>query len=340
MKPKQLMSFLSTALRIRKPVLIVGAPGIGKTEIGLAAAREAGMSVIVSHPVISDPTDFKGLPYAKPDADVATFLPYDELADALRAKEPTAWVIDDIGQAPNAVQAALMQLLLARRINGKRLPDCVTFLAMTNRRQDRAGVTGLLEPVKSRFATIIELETDVDAVCAIAAERKWHPTVPAFLRLRPELLHRFEPTADMTNSPCPRSWSNVSAWMNANVPRAMLHEVMAGAVGGAAAGEFVAFVDMLSELPHPDQIILDPLNAPLPSSPSLMFAVASALASLATEANFAAIFKYAKRLPEEYAVYLCRDAQRRNPGVTASPAWMEYVTGALGRLVMGDTSNA
>ncbi len=50
---------------------------------------------------------------------------------ATRAMTPVC-LLDDLGQAPPAVQAAAMQLLLARRVNGHAVSDHVTFLAATN----------------------------------------------------------------------------------------------------------------------------------------------------------------------------------------------------------------
>ena len=41
-----------------------------------------------------------------------------------------------------------------------RRSDQVTFIACTNRKTDMAGVTGILEPVKSRFISISELTRD------------------------------------------------------------------------------------------------------------------------------------------------------------------------------------
>ncbi len=75
----------------------------------------------------------------------------------MTATKLTACFIDDLGQATPAVQAAAMQLILARTLNGHRVSDHVVFIAATNRRTDRAGVSGILEPVKSRFATLVEL---------------------------------------------------------------------------------------------------------------------------------------------------------------------------------------
>ena len=115
---------------------------------------------------MNDPTDYKGLPaLPRPGDTEATFIPFGELSRAINATRPTVWFFDDLGQASPAVQAACMQLVLARRINGHALPDCITFVACTNRRADRAGVSGILEPVKSRFVSIVNLEPDIDSWC-------------------------------------------------------------------------------------------------------------------------------------------------------------------------------
>ncbi len=112
------------------------------------------------HPVVSDPTDFKGLPGII--GDKAEFLPFGDLRQMIEADKPTIVFLDDLGQAPAVVQAACMQLLLARQINGKKISGHIVFIAATNRREDRAGVTGILEPVKSRFKTILDLEVSAD----------------------------------------------------------------------------------------------------------------------------------------------------------------------------------
>jgi len=155
--PSQLTTLLTGYFSIREPVLVTGAPGIGKSDIIAQAATANGMGLLISHPVTADPTDAKGLPWPVQGSDHATFLPFGDLYQAINATSPMVWFLDDLGQASPAVQAAFMQLLLARRVNGHALPECVTFAAATNRRIDRAGVSGILEPVKSRFASIVEL---------------------------------------------------------------------------------------------------------------------------------------------------------------------------------------
>lgn len=191
MKPSQLSRLLTAAIPAGLPVLIKGAPGVGKSAIVEQAAAEVGADMILSHPAVSDPTDAKGLPWVGKDGESATFLPFGELAQAIKADRPTVWFLDDLGQAPPAVQASYMQLLLARRVNGHKLPDCVTFVAATNRRTDRAGVSGILEPVKSRFAAIVELEADLDEWCKWAIAQELPPELIAFLRFQPHSLSSF-----------------------------------------------------------------------------------------------------------------------------------------------------
>ena len=184
MKPSHLSTYLELAIRNRTPVLITGAPGIGKSDIVGQAAAKAGYELIVEHPVVADPTDYKGIPWVDKDGN-ANFVPIGNLARMMQATSPTVVLLDDIGQAMLAVQAAVMQLLLARRVNDKLIPDCVTFLAATNRRTDRAGVTGLLEPVKSRFVSIINLDVDLEDWVKWALANNLPTELIAFIRFRP-----------------------------------------------------------------------------------------------------------------------------------------------------------
>lgn len=335
-RPKQLAEILVGCINSRLNVLVTGAPGVGKSDIVAQAAAQAGADVILSHPVVSDPTDAKGLPWKVDGRDAATFLPYGELERALNSTKPTVWFLDDLGQATPAVQASYMQLLLARRVNGHVLPDCVVFVAATNRRQDRAGVSGILEPVKSRFATIVELQPTLEDWVEWALGADVASEVMAFMRFRPELLHKFAPTQDLSNSPCPRTWSHVSRLLNLGLAGAAELAAVAGAVGEGAAGEFVAFLREARTLPDIDSILASPETAPLPDQPSTLYAVVSGLASRATAKNFPAIATYAQRLSAaghgEFSVLLLRDTTRRERGAFESKAFIDLMRADNGKL--------
>lgn len=333
---------LRAFIKARKPVLLTGAPGIGKTDVAELAATLEAHDLIVSHPVVSDPTDAKGLPWIAPDGQSATFLPFGELHRAINADMPTVWLIDDIGQASPATQASFMQLLLARRINGHMLPEHVTFVAATNRRTDRAGVSGILEPVKSRFATIVEVETHIDDWSNWAMGKSIAPELIAFLRFRPDLLHQFTATQDLVNQPSPRTWSHVASIITFKLSPNVEFEALKGAVGEGPASEFLAFLRIYRSMPNLDAIILDPMKAVIPDDMSTLWAVSTGLAAKVNDTNFARIVQYAERLQQgkhgEFAALLIRDCVRRSPKLCNTTTFIKLTSSdsAFGRLIMGN----
>ena len=182
MKATELKNVLKDAIQNREQLLIVGPPGIGKSDLVKQVCQELNADVIISHPAVSDPTDYKGLPSKAEGGDHASFLPFGETWQAINANKLTVWFIDDLGQSSEAVQKALMQLLLGRRLNGHLLSDKVVFVGATNDVGQRAGVTGLLEPVKSRWDSIVHLEPNLDDWCSWAFSNNMPPELIAFLR--------------------------------------------------------------------------------------------------------------------------------------------------------------
>ena len=120
MRPKLLKRAVEFCIGSRMPVLIKGQPGVGKTSIIEQVAKKKGFDLIISHPVVSNPTDFKGLPFPSREKNKADFLPFGDLLKIMNADKPTVFFLDDLGQASAQVQASAMQLLLAREINGKK----------------------------------------------------------------------------------------------------------------------------------------------------------------------------------------------------------------------------
>ena len=334
--PQQLFALLSAYIPKRLPVLITGPAGVGKSDIVDQVAKATGHDLLISHPVVEDPTDSKGLPF--PKGDIARFLPFGDLERALRATTPLLWFLDDLGQASPAVQAAKMQLLLARRIGEHVLPDCVTFVAATNRRGDNAGVTGILDPVISRFATVVELEPTIVDWTAWAVRNNVPVELIAFLRFRPDLLYVQKKSRDIENSASPRTWGFVAKTMGV-VPKELELISYAGSVGEAAAGELMSFLAIYRELPSPDAILLSPDSAPIPETPAALYAVSTALAAHSTEGNFDRVLTYNDRLIDvghgEFAALLARDAVRRKPELQNTHAFIRAQGGPLGQIIRG-----
>lgn len=328
MKASQLSAHLSWAFQNNFPVLIKGKPAIGKTDVVRQTCEGLGYELLTEITSISDPTDFKGQPFALNDTQ-ATFLPYSNLHKMLNTTEPLVVFLDDIGQATPAVQAALMQLLLLREVNGVRISDSVIFVGATNSKEDKAGVSGLLEPVKSRFSSIIEMEADLNDWVKWAVGKGNMPVeLIAFLRFRPELFHDFKPTKDLVNSPSPRTWSFVGRMMQKGLSLTDSHfyEVIKGSVGEAAAAEFVAFLKIYADLPDMDMVFMSPDKVDVPESAAVLYAISSVLASRITPSNADNAFKYIQRLPQEIGVATIKDTITRTPKVTNTKCYIAWAT--------------
>jgi hypothetical protein len=323
MKPTQLKAFLGHAIQHRQSVLIKARPGVGKSDIVEQTCKDAGVHLIISHPVVSDPTDYKGLPYASNGQ--ANFLPYGELHKIMIATEPTVFFLDDLGQAPPAVQAACMQLLLARQINGHAVSDHVTFIAATNRKEDKAAVSGLLEPVKSRFKSIVELDVNHEDWVRWALTIGNMPTeLISFIRFKPKILEEFHPTKDIVNTVSPRTVAAVGQWQNSGLDKSLYFEVFKGAAGEGFANEYTAFLNILKDLPNIDQILMNPDSVQVPKEPSVLCAVGGALASRVNDINATNVFSYIKRLPQEHAMACVKDMTIRKPEILQTRAYISF----------------
>lgn len=343
MKTTSLEKIVPAFFKANKPVLLAGQPGIGKTDIVESSAASIGAKLITSHPVVDDPTDYKGMPFPIKEADMAKFLPFGQLKEALDATVKTVWFFDDLGQASPMVQAAVMQLFLARKVNGHKLPDTVTLAAATNRVQDMAAVSPILEPLKSRFNAIIDVELDVQGWLAWAYRNKVSPTITSFIQFRPELLCVHKPTRNLVNSPSPRTWAKLSEnerlVYTEDFTEGEIVELNSGVIGEAAAAEYAAFCALAKEAPSLEGILLNPDKAPIPTNVSILYAVCEGLGRMTKKSNYSRIKKYTERLIEsgngEFAVMMTKTARKVEPGISNSSDYIELITGPLGNLIEG-----
>jgi hypothetical protein len=224
--------------------------------------------------------------------------------------------------------------------HGNKLPKCVSLIAATNERQHKAGVRGLLEPVKSRMVTIIRLIPDLEYWLEnFALPHGISPMLIAFLKINPEAFHNFAPTADLTNSPCARTWEHVSkidSWgMSAETERIAIE----GAVGATHGQMYRQFKLAHRSLVDVAEILKNPRTAPLPKSPGEMYAVAVSLARVAKRANFGAVATYTERLFDakhgEVSTLTIRTAVKLHPEVVLSEAYIRMQGGKYGEILTG-----
>jgi hypothetical protein len=340
MTPSQIRALLETLIPAREPVLLVGPPGIGKSDVASDVAASLGYDLIITHPVVEDPTDYKGMPAVVhgDGGPTASFLPFGELNRMLSATVPTVVMMDDLGQAPPAVQAAVMQLILARQINGRRISDHVSFIAATNRREDKAAVTGFIAPLLDRFTCVVPMEFNLDEWVRWGIQNRMPVELLAFARLQPTAILGYQKDPDgasggderrpaprggkeMRKSPTPRSVAGLGRLVNLGV---LDLDTLAGAAGEAFATAFLAFHATWSEIPDRNEIYLNPDSVPVPVRPDVLYALMGSLAFAANPVNFDQTVRYLARVPAEYSVACVKDAVARHRELTKTQAFIRW----------------
>jgi len=320
MKSSQVIPFVRKSVENNMPILVVGEPGVGKTQTIEQALEE--YDVYVRHAICMEPIDFRGLPCLfrneeDKNKSYAEFVPYGDLNIMLNADKPTVFFYDDLGQASQSVQKAMMQLFLQREVNGKRISDNIRFIAATNRRGDRAGVNGLITPLISRQKCVINFSVDVDDWVKWAHDNNMPPILIAFIHFRgQELLLDFDPNKvddngnDLVQQPSPRTVASVGDWMNLGYSPKTDMEIFEGAIGRAFTLEFAGFIDLFDELGDLPNSIANRAEGECPSSPASMYALASSLAQRCDADHRANIHEWCdSNFPAEFQQVLVLDAE-------------------------------
>lgn len=326
-KQGQIMSQdrLLKLMQANERVLLVGAPGCAKTARIAACAKQTGRKLLVMRVSLSERIDFGGCLIPDAAAGITRALPLELLRELQTTQVPTLFFADDLGQAPIDVQAALMKLF-----DEGELSENVLIWGATNRPGDKAGVTALCEPLRSRFALAFAIATpgvedkpdgatvlqpwkdECDAWCDWALDQDADPAIVAWHRSTTgRTLYAWKPHADPAmRLPDFRSWHTVIRLFKAGI--ADLSTVGA-AIGKGAAAEFLAFARLADKLPTPEQVWMDPDGAPVPaqSDPSSLYLAAGMLSAAVSDKTAGPFCRYIDRMPRVFAALAGRDAYRK-----------------------------
>lgn len=251
-------------------------------------------------------------------------LVWTRVKDVIETKEPSQKVYNievensHTYTVNNVCVHNCMQLILGRQINGFNVSDHVVFMAATNRRQDKAGVAGILEPVKSRFASIIELTPTHEDWIQWALKEGVNERVIAFVKTKPDILFAFEATSDLVNTPSPRTIVNASKIIDTIKDDLILRdELVAGAAGEGFAAEYAAYERVYDKIPSIDEIMHDPENATIPEGQHLdrLFAISVMCSNYMNAENYEQLYKYVSRLPRDFEFAVHTDASYRDNSI-------------------------
>ncbi|MFJ6986639.1 MULTISPECIES: AAA family ATPase [unclassified Streptomyces] len=287
-RPDDQLAALTLAVSADLPVLLWGEPGIGKTAALTQLAETLDLPLTTVIASVHEPSDFSGLPVVGDDPAVqgVPMAPPDWAVRLVRAGRGLLF-LDELSTAPPAVQAALLRLVLERRVGTLRLPPEVRIVAAANPRSSAADGWELSPPLANRFVHL-QWTHDPDVVVRGLGGTWPRATLPrldpgkvpssvAFARravcglltARPTLVHRLPNGETRRGSawPSPRSWEMtltlIAFATAAGSSREVLSLLVRGAVGDGAGLELMASLDRL-DLPDPEVVLADPAGVELP----------------------------------------------------------------------------
>ena len=250
--PNEAKSALKHCISMQRPVMMWGAPGIGKSDIVKQIGEEQERDVIDIRLPLWEPTDIKGIPYYNSKENTMTWAPPSELPSD--PKSTAIVFLDELNSAAPAVQAAAYQLILNRRVGTYKLPEGVAIVAAGNRETDKGVTYRMPSPLANRFVHL-ELRVDYEDWMQWATIHHVHPDVVGYCTFAKQDLYDFDPKSASRAFATPRSWSFVSQLLSDDLPESTLTDLVAGAVGEGLAVKFMNHRKVAAKLPNPSDIL-------------------------------------------------------------------------------------
>lgn len=205
----RLKDVLKVAYRARRPVLVEGETGIGKSEIIHEVANELGLECLILDLSLLEPPDLVGLPviesgrtrFATPSS-----LPTDGVGILM---------LEELNRAERYIQQPALQLLTARKLHEYTLPPGWSVCAAINPEEGDYQVSQLDPAMRARFL-YLSVYADLQSWLLWARANQIHPAI----------LHIAQNHEQFLQEVPPRSWSYVSDLLTAMNTEELEHRLL------------------------------------------------------------------------------------------------------------------
>lgn len=241
----------------QRPLLLLGAPGIGKTQIMEQTARECGIALVsytITHhtrqsaiglPFIQE-KDFGGRKKA-----VTEYTMSEIIASVYEKMEKTGLregilFIDEINCVSETLAPAMLQFLQCKTFGAHKVPEGWIIAAAGNPPEYNKSVREFDVVTMDRVRKI-EVEPDFDVWKEYAVSAGVHPAVLSYLNVRPSHFYQMENTVDGRQFATPRGWEDLSRmlevceWIGKTVDREVVIQYLQHE---RIAGEFANYLEL------------------------------------------------------------------------------------------------
>jgi hypothetical protein len=289
---------LAAAVRANIPVILWGAPGLGKTAQIMKFGSAWGFYVETVIGSNREAVDFLGFPA---DRDGVTSYLSLGWVERLRSAKKGLLFLDELSTAQPSVQKAMLRVLQERVVGETTLPDTVSIVAAANPPDIAVDGWDLASPMSNRLIHIdwhFDSEAWLDGLVSnfelSGAPRfeeilsrtdrslETRSMVAAFLKSRPDLIAPgvpSDPTIAGRAWPSPRSWTNfasVIAHLRKDDEEAVMIAAI-GSVGEGAGREFISWYET-ADLYNVYEVLDDPSIVDWTERPDRIYALVTSLA--------------------------------------------------------------
>lgn len=317
------------AIKADTPLTVLGPPGAGKTATFEALAREEGIGFVSKSLVHCDPTDVIGLP--KMEHGRTSYLPPDwiPLKEDKSKPERGILLLDDVPDAPKAVQASIYELVNNRRVSGCELKPGWLPVMLGNRSSDLSAAEPMSFALVNRGA-VVTYAPNAQDTAALAIMLGWGDPLPGYLAWSAATNHEHSPNMDKVAEgdyaqPTNRAFGNLSKAIGAGAAL----EQYSCYVGDATGARIYDYVKLLSTLPTMAAILTNPGKAPIPDSLGAQYAVAAGVARqvIVDPATASRLEPYVTRMAKALQTYYRQAVIRAKPSIVMSAGWQEWAGG-------------
>ena len=328
--PKDAVSGLKRLFNANKVPMLIGSPGIGKSDLINDLAKSVNVEVRDLRLAQADPTDLLGFPIVDKDNTRMKYAPPSLFPIEGLDKLPegkNGWLIflDEMNSASPNLQSAAYKIVLDRMVGEHKLHPKTWIVCAGNKKTDKAVVSELSTAMQSRLIHL-NLAVSHDDWLDWANKNNIDHRIISFIKFRPERLHTFDPNHSDNTFACPRTWSFLSDIVAGRKDFDYVDYVlMSGTVGQGPATEFKAYCDIYQSLPTIEDMVDNPDRVRIADEPDKQYAVTTLISHNMNEHNIAPLLQVTRKLPPEMQLLILKDVYSKTPALKGHQLIIDWV---------------
>lgn len=234
----------------QRPVLLMGPPGIGKTQIMEQIAGECGIGLVsytITHhtrqsavglPMIKT-EEFEGKEYSVTEYTMSEIIA--GVYKAVKEQGHTEGIlfIDEINCVSETLIPTMLQFLQCKTFGNQKVPEGWIIVAAGNPPEFNRSVREFDMVTYDRLR-VINIDADLEVWREYAREREIHNAILSYLDIRPQNFYRVEADVDGLKFVTARGWEDMSSLM-------YVYEELGISINAGVVGEFLHNEDIAED---------------------------------------------------------------------------------------------